>query len=77
MVTMEMLAWADHLFAMTNGHCSTLESIALEGMAHPRMLSPVHQDIADPIGAELAAYRTCADQILTCLKARLPEILES
>jgi protein-tyrosine-phosphatase/tRNA A37 threonylcarbamoyladenosine synthetase subunit TsaC/SUA5/YrdC len=77
MVTMEMLAWADHIFAMTVGHCSTLDTIALEGMSHPRMLSPTHEDIVDPIGAELAAYRTCADQILTCLKTRLPEILES
>jgi protein-tyrosine phosphatase len=77
MVTMELLAWADHIFAMTTGHCSTLESVALEGMVAPRMLSRVHEDIMDPIGAEQAAYRTCAHQIQACLQARLPELLES
>jgi len=46
-------------------------------MAQPRMLSPNHEDIIDPIGAETAAYRTCAHQIMACLHARLPELLES
>ncbi len=77
MVTMEMLMWADHLFAMTHGHCYTLESILVEGMTLPRMLSPNMEDIADPIGGALADYRTCAHQIHACLQARLPEFLES
>jgi protein-tyrosine-phosphatase len=46
-------------------------------MVAPRMLSRVHEDIMDPIGAEQAAYRTCAHQIQACLQARLPELLES
>jgi protein-tyrosine-phosphatase/tRNA A37 threonylcarbamoyladenosine synthetase subunit TsaC/SUA5/YrdC len=77
MVTMEMLAWADHIFAMTMGHASTLESIHLEGMTLPHMLSRTNEDIVDPIGAEAAAYRTCAHQIMACLQVRLPELLES
>jgi protein-tyrosine phosphatase len=77
MVTMEMLMWADHLFGMTAGHCYTLESILVEGMTLPRMLSPHMEDIADPIGGAVADYRTCAHQIHACLQARLPEFLES
>jgi protein-tyrosine phosphatase len=77
MITMEMLLWADYLFGMTAGHCYTLESLWSEGMTPPRLLSPTHEDIADPIGGALVDYRTCAAQILACLQARLPEFLES
>ena len=77
MVTMDMLVWADHLLGMTAGHCYTLESILGEGMTPPRPLSPTFEDISDPIGGALADYRTCATQILACLRARLPEWLES
>jgi protein-tyrosine phosphatase len=77
MVTMEMLLWADHLFAMTTGHCYSIESIGAAGMPPARLLAPDSQDIADPIGGELADYRACAQQILACLEHRLPELLES
>ena len=77
MITMEMLVWADYVFGMTAGHCYTLESLWAEGMTPPRLLSPAHEEIADPIGGELADYRTCAAQILACLQARLPELLEA
>ena len=77
MITREMLHGADHLFGMTAGHCYTLESVLMDGMPLPRLLSGRFEDIADPIGGELADYRTCAHQILACLQARLPELLES
>ncbi len=77
MVTMETLLWADHLFAMTAGHCYSIESIAAAGLPTARLLSPDQQDIADPIGGVLADYRACAQQILACLEQRLPELLES
>ena len=77
MATWEMFAWADHVFAMTAGQWYALRDIAAATMPPPSMLSPRHEDIADPIGGELADYRTCAHQILECLKERLPELLES
>ena len=77
MITMEALLWADHVFGMTTSHCQTLESVLAEGLIVPRLLSPTFQDITDPIGGALVDYRTCAHQILACLKARLPELLES
>jgi protein-tyrosine phosphatase len=77
LVSMAMLVMADRIYAMTVGHCYTLENLGLEGIVHPQQLAPDHQDIADPIGGELADYRTCAHQILECLRQRLPEIWES
>lgn len=77
MVTLEMLQWADHVFTMTSSHWYSLLSVPNSGFPVPRMLSPYHEDIADPIGGPLVDYRTCAQQITACLQLRLPEILES
>ena len=77
MMTMELLQWADHVFAMTSGHWYTLLSATPAGLVEPRMLSPEYIDVSDPIGGELADYRTCAQQILECLEQRVPELLES
>jgi protein-tyrosine phosphatase len=77
MATLEMLQWADHVFAMTMSHWYTLASAVPPGAVQPRMLSPKFEDIADPIGAALVDYRTCAQQILECLQQRVPELLES
>jgi protein-tyrosine phosphatase len=76
MVTLEDLQWADYLFAMTSGHCYTLESIPA-AMPVPRLLRLDGRDISDPIGGAFADYKTCAHQILDCLRARLPELLEA
>lgn len=76
MVTRDLLEQSDFLFGMTAGHCWTLESIPL-AMPTPRLLAPDGSDIADPIGGTSADYKTCAQQILDCLKQRLPELLEA
>jgi protein-tyrosine-phosphatase/tRNA A37 threonylcarbamoyladenosine synthetase subunit TsaC/SUA5/YrdC len=69
---------ADHVFAMTRSHLDVLESIPHQpGAPSPRLLSPYNEDIADPYGGHEADYRLCAEQILECLKLRLPEIIES
>ncbi len=73
--TMEMLLWADHVFAMTASHAYALAS--LPRAPAPRLLSPQDNDVPDPIGGGLADYRTCAEQIIQCLQQRLPELLES
>ncbi|HZZ78873.1 MAG TPA: Sua5/YciO/YrdC/YwlC family protein [Gemmataceae bacterium] len=76
MLTLDDLQWADFLFGMTAGHCYTLESIPA-AMPMPRLLRPDGADIADPIGGAFADYKTCAHQILECLRQRLPELLEA
>jgi L-threonylcarbamoyladenylate synthase len=75
MASLEMLMWADHIFAMTAGHAYLLSP--LTEIPTPRLLSPRGDDVADPIGGELADYRACAEQIIQCLRERLPELLES
>ena len=77
MATIELLLWADFIFAMTQGHWYTLQSIAVDELTPPRMLSPRHEDIADPIGGSPAEYRTCALQIAECLTAHLNELIEA
>jgi L-threonylcarbamoyladenylate synthase len=75
--SLDMLQWADHVFAMTAGHWYTLRSVDAPTAAQLEMLSPQYEDIADPIGRALIDYQTCAQQILDCLNQRLPQILES
>ena len=76
-ITLETLLAADHIFAMTAGHWYTLKSIRIPDLVEPKLLSPRHDDVADPIGGPIGDYRACADQILGYLQERLPELLES
>jgi protein-tyrosine-phosphatase/tRNA A37 threonylcarbamoyladenosine synthetase subunit TsaC/SUA5/YrdC len=76
-VNLDMLLWADYVFAMTAGHWYALKSIPAGEWPEPRLLSPRNEDVDDPIGGELADYRSCANQIIECLQQRLPELLES
>jgi protein-tyrosine phosphatase len=73
--TLELLALADFVFCMTASHAYALQ--AVPHIPPPRLLSPAGDDIADPIGSAFEDYRTCAEQIIQCLKERLPELLES
>jgi protein-tyrosine phosphatase len=75
MASMEMLLWADYIFPMTASHLDALTPIA--NIPVPRLLSPLADDVADPIGGTIEDYRTCAEQIIQCLQQRLPELLES
>ena len=59
---------------MTESHALPLAEIDVPHLPVPRLLSPEGLDVADPIGAELAEYRACAEQIRRCLEQRLPEI---
>lgn len=71
--TLDTFLYAAHIFTMTASHWYSLQSIPIRA----RLLSPQNEDIADPIGGELADYRACARQIHECLLQRLPELLES
>jgi L-threonylcarbamoyladenylate synthase len=77
MITLETLLSADHIFAMTAGHWYTMKSIPVAAMMEPRLLSPQDEDVSDPIGGERSDYRACANQLLDCLRQRLPELLEN
>jgi L-threonylcarbamoyladenylate synthase len=76
-LTVDLLAQADCLFAMTTSHLRMFEAFdRLPGPA-PSMLSPSGRDIADPIGYDIGVYRQCARQIQECLEERLPQLLET
>ena len=77
MVTLDTLLSADHIFAMTAAHWYTMKSIPIAEMPEPRLLSPADEDVSDPIGGERSDYLACANQILDCLRQRLPELLEN
>jgi protein-tyrosine phosphatase len=73
-LTAQLLAQADHVFAMTASHLRSLRA------RHPReaggacVLSCEGRDLEDPIGGDRQVYEACADQILECLRRRLPEV---
>jgi protein-tyrosine phosphatase len=73
-LTLEMLALADHVFAMTASHLETLEAANVPELPLPQLLGPEGQDVFDPIGAEPEVYRACAREILAHLQKRLAEI---
>lgn len=75
-LTIDLLAQADCLFTMTNGHLRMLQSLNLTAGPVPCMLSPTDRDVTDPIGYDIEVYRQCARQILDCLEERLPYLLE-
>ena len=55
MVTMDMLLWADHIFAMTESHADAPAPIG--EIQEPLLLSPQGDDVADPIGGAFEDYR--------------------
>jgi L-threonylcarbamoyladenylate synthase len=77
MITLDALVSADHIFAMTAAHWYTMRNIPVAAMPEPRLLSPQDEDVSDPIGGDRSDYRACANQLLDCLRQRLPELLES
>jgi L-threonylcarbamoyladenylate synthase len=73
-LTLELLALADHVFAMTEGHALALTEVDVPGLPQPQLLSPDGLDVSDPIGAEPEVYRACAEEILRHLQRRLAAI---
>jgi len=73
-LTTDLLAQADYLFTMTQAQLGALLQFFQDFGTQPRLLASTGEDIADPIGAEGAVYRECAQQILHCLQECLPDI---
>jgi protein-tyrosine phosphatase len=74
-LTAELLAHADQLIAMTQGHLRALVPYCGGEGARVRLLSG-GEDIDDPIGGDQEVYRECARQIVCCLERLLPELQE-
>jgi protein-tyrosine phosphatase len=76
-LTRPLLQQADALFAMTNNHLRALQIQFPHTADYLQTLSPLGDDIADPIGSGPEVYERCAGQIMQCLQERLPAILAS
>jgi protein-tyrosine phosphatase len=73
-LTAELLARADHVFTMTQGHLRALLPFCPEDGPQPRLLARDGGDVPDPIGSDEQVYRDCAQAILRYLQAHLPDL---
>lgn len=70
--TPELVAPLDAVYCLTGSHQAALRQSLPPGKAeHVELLDPEGRDIADPIGGDASIYRACADQIASCIEARL------
>jgi protein-tyrosine phosphatase len=74
-VTADLIAQADRIFTMTDGHLQILTSLFPEAAEAARLLAPEGEDIADPVGCELEVYQDCARRIWACLDVLLAELV--
>jgi protein-tyrosine phosphatase len=73
-LTADLVAQADYLITMTQGHAAALASRFARHQPRPRLLCADGSDIADPIGGAAEVYRQCAQQILENLERLVPEL---
>ncbi len=62
-VAPELVRHADHIFAMTGDHLDALLDQVPEVAARARLLDPLGDDIADPVGLDHETYRRTARDI--------------
>lgn len=67
-VTQRLAHCADVIFTLTNGHRQAIVSQWPELRDTVKTLRPDGGDIADPIGAPVAVYQSCAQQIQQCVE---------
>ena len=70
----ELVAQADHLVVMTQGHALALTAQHRRLNPRPRLLSSGGEDIADPIGCDQQVYHECAQQIRRHLEEFVAEL---
>ena len=69
-LTPEMIHAADLIYCMTQGHRSAVLRLVPAAEQRTFLLDPAG-DVEDPIGADLATYRTCRDKIRKHVADRL------
>ncbi len=65
---------ADVILAMTSSHMQSIVDRWPEAASRTRLLLPDRNDLADPIGQPVGAYRHCAAQIATAVKHHAEQI---
>jgi tRNA threonylcarbamoyl adenosine modification protein (Sua5/YciO/YrdC/YwlC family) len=61
-LSMDMIAAADHIYTMTEHHRQTILEMVPEAKDRVEPLDP-EDDVLDPAGADVLAYRECREQI--------------
>ncbi len=74
-ISHELLTQPDHIFTMTHGHRQALLSVLPELAGRVDLLSPDHEDIADPFGGNEDEYEQCLQQIESALQKRVDQFL--
>lgn len=72
-VTEELLYHCDHILTMTHSHLDAILSSLPELSGKVQLLSNSGKDVSDPIGAGLAEYQHCRDEIRGYLKTLLEQ----
>jgi len=72
-VTLTMIEEADQIYVMTQGHLTTLKEWIPSAASKISLLSPSGEDIADPIGKDIEAYRQSALKIKNGLELIIKE----
>jgi protein-tyrosine phosphatase len=73
-LTADLVAQADYLITMTQGHALAVARHFGRTGPRPRLLCPQGQDIADPVGGDRQVYHECAQEILRHLDELVPEL---
>jgi len=72
-ITVDAILAADYIWVMTRGHLEAVRQMAPEAAGRIALLDPAGEDVADPIGGDLEAYRACARRLEKAVAARLTE----
>ena len=72
-VTRAMVEAADHIYVMSHSQAEALDHMGADLAGKVSLLDPAGEDIADPYGGDLAAYRRAARRITAAVEARLGE----
>jgi protein-tyrosine-phosphatase len=72
-ITRAMAEAADRIYVMTHSQGEALAHLGADLGDRVQLLDPAGEDIADPYGGDLDAYRTARDQIRTAVEARLKQ----
>jgi protein-tyrosine phosphatase len=77
-LTAELVAQADYLVGMTQGHVLAVAGQYPHLGPRPQLLSAEGEDVADPVGCDLSVYQECAEQLWRHLQRFVAELpLES
>lgn len=76
-VDRDMLQTADRIYVMARSQADALARLGNAGIDRVELLDPAGEEIPDPYGGDLAAYRRARDRIAAAVDARREEWREA